>query len=122
MCQFGMQTVGDDGQTGMVAKLIPFITNSRCIASRLDRKCLCGHSHVPLLGGRAAAAAVYPIKFPDAICEGLTEQLSEDAQPEVVVCNMNIAGCSMTRQLDDTTRIYIRVAWLSHAWLQVDCQ
>ena len=43
---------------GLVKKPTGFMTSSKCIAKELDKKCDGGHSHVPLMAGRAAAAQV----------------------------------------------------------------
>ena len=50
---------------GLVKKPSGFMTSSRCVAKELDKRCDGGHSHVPLMAGRAAAAQVYP----DMVCE-----------------------------------------------------
>ena len=62
MCQFGMQsrTAGVGSPLGHVLKPTGFITNSSYIAIELGRRCPQNHDHVLLVGGRAAAAAIYP--------------------------------------------------------------
>ena len=60
-------------------KPIGFLTNSKHIARELSRRCPRDHAHVPLVGGRAAAAAIYPHNLCCAICRGLARQLKEDA-------------------------------------------
>ena len=42
-------------------------------------KCTGDHAHVPLVGGRAAGAQVYPQMLCDAICRGVARQQREDA-------------------------------------------
>ena len=60
-CRFLMTTHIDkkDGEVGLVKKPTGFMTSSHCILRELDRKCTGDHAHVPLMGGRAAGAAIY---------------------------------------------------------------
>ena len=62
MCQFGMTSriggVGSD--EGPVLKPTGFLTNSPQVARELSRRCPRTHAHVPLVGGCAAGAAIYP--------------------------------------------------------------
>ena len=65
MCQFGMQShIGKKGEgepMGPVKKPTGFASNSWAIRRELNRVCKDPtHDHVPLMGGRAAAAAIYP--------------------------------------------------------------
>ena len=62
MCQFGMTSrTGPVGSAlGPVLKPTGFLTNSSHIARELSKPCPKLHEHVPLVGGRAAAAATYP--------------------------------------------------------------
>ena len=60
MCQLGMTS----RQRGVGSALEPvlkptgFLTNSEHIAKELSQRCSKYHDHVPLFGGRAAAAAI----------------------------------------------------------------
>ena len=80
MCQFGMHSriggVGTD--LGLVLKPTGFLTNCKHIARELSRRCPRDHVHVPLVGGRAADAAIYPVGLCRAICQGLASQIEED--------------------------------------------
>ena len=80
MCQFGMQsrTAGIGSILGHVLKPTGFLTNSKHVARELGRRCPKDHTHVPLMGGRAAAAAIYPHNLCCAICRGLAAQLRQD--------------------------------------------
>ena len=80
MCQFGMtsRTGGVGSALGQVLKPTGFLTNSSHIAKELSQRCTRDHEHVPLVGGRAAAAAIYPHKLCCAICRGLASQLRAD--------------------------------------------
>ena len=77
MCQFGMtsRTGGVGGALGQALKPTGFLTNSSHIATYLSQRCIRDHDHVPLVGGRAAAAAIYPHKLCCAICKGLAAQI-----------------------------------------------
>ena len=72
MCQFGMVSrIGDVGsELGPVLKPTGFLTSFPGIARELARTCPRYHVHVPLVGGRAAGAAIYPEKLCMAICRG----------------------------------------------------
>ena len=61
MCRFGMNSRDHDGD-GPVKKPTGFLSNSEFLRNQLSRKCLGGHRHVALLGGRAKACQVYPDK------------------------------------------------------------
>lgn len=78
LCQFGLVT---DGPNGPVAAKKPtrWLTNSPCLADRLDRKCDGAHIHQTLLNGRAKGAQVYPPGLCAAIVEGFKRQLHTDA-------------------------------------------
>jgi hypothetical protein len=77
MCQFGMMSrVGGVGSgLGPVLKPTGFLTNSPYISKELARRCDRSHQHVPLVAGRAAAAAIYPHGLCCAICRGLAAQI-----------------------------------------------
>ena len=61
MCRVGMTSHvrEKDGPRGLVKKITGFITSSRCVAAQLNLQCDGSHTHVHLVGGRAAAAQVY---------------------------------------------------------------
>ena len=69
---------------GLVKKPTGFATNSPCLAAALEKPCSndsgnSWHRHVPLVGGKARAAQVYPPKLVSAILEGFRQQLIADA-------------------------------------------
>ena len=72
MCRFGMETVRDklSGEMGPVKKPTGFMSSSPFIAQELELKCDGSHSHVHLMSGKAAGAAVYPEQPCQAICRG----------------------------------------------------
>ena len=81
MCQFRMMTHIEekDGKMGLVKKPTGFMTSSKCIAQALNVRCIGGHDHVPLVGGRAAGAAIYPKMLCQAIVNGVIKQKIMDA-------------------------------------------
>ena len=78
MCRFGMESTFEDGSPGPVAKPTRFATNSACLRESLNRQCERNHQHAHLLGGRAAAAQVYPPALCEAIIRGYARQVRED--------------------------------------------
>ena len=60
MCRFRMTTHIEtkNGVRGHVKKPTGFLSSSKCVRQELNKKCIGDHSHVPLVGGRAAGAQV----------------------------------------------------------------
>ena len=86
MCAFGMTATGPDGKEGLVRTPTTMMTNSNEVARRIGIKCsnagaeeVNTHSHVQLMGGRAAQAQVYPIRLCRAVCEGVAAQKRVDS-------------------------------------------
>ena len=77
---------------GPVLKPTGFLTNSKCIAKELSQICTRYHEHVPLVGGRSAAAAIYPHKLCAAICKGLAAQIRADEGLRIDTPLMNSNG------------------------------
>ena len=75
MCMMGMTTTGSDGEEAAVRKRTGWLSNSQCILNKLAIKCGGSHKHLPLINGRAAAAAVYPEGVCRSILEGLVDEL-----------------------------------------------
>ena len=94
MCQFGMlsRTAGIGSALGPVLKPTGFLANCKHIARELSNICPRNHEHVPLLSGRAAAAAIYPHNLCCAICKGLAMQLKEDDGCRVDLPMLNTMG------------------------------
>ena len=82
MCRFGMESHIDkkNGESGLVKKPTGFMSSSECIIKELARKCVGGHKHVHLMGGRAAAAQVYPPALCEAILRGTLKQKKTDRE------------------------------------------
>ena len=79
MCMHGMVTHVDKkgGPTGPVKKAAGFLTSGWCIAEEVGKICDGTHEHVPLLGGRARDAAIYPSGLCKAVCRGVKRQKME---------------------------------------------
>ena len=80
MCQFGMVSHVESGsqELGPVLKPTGFLTNCEYIEKELSRRCDTSHKHVQLMGGRAAAVAIYPEGLCEAICRGLAAQKRQE--------------------------------------------
>ena len=78
-CQFGaVNTVGGhwaDGRGDMAPIIKPtrFMSKSVPMLKRLHRVCNGGHVHQPMLGGRAASSACYPLPLLQAILQGMSD-------------------------------------------------
>ena len=92
------------GKQGLVKKATGFMTSSRCMAKELGVTCPGGHEHVPLVGGRAAGAQVYPKELCEAIVRGVVKQKLWDKSNKVSTMGMNKRQLnsftsSLTRQI-----------------------
>lgn len=80
-CVFGMVTPDGRGGMGPAKKPTRWLSNAPKLLNELRVRCGGRHSsHVPLLSGRAAKAAVYPPEMVAAIVRGVQAQLEEDAR------------------------------------------
>ena len=75
---------GINGARGPVKKPTGFMSSSKFIAAKLNRRCPGEHTHVHLMGGRAAAAQEYPPDLCKAIIEGVISRKSTIAKTESV--------------------------------------
>ena len=73
------------GERGLVKKPTGFMSSSRYVIEELDKKCSGDHAHVPLVGGRAAGAQVYPQALCEAICRGVAKQKRMDQSTQTSV-------------------------------------
>ena len=73
-------TQHDDVGPGLIQKPRGFLTNASEIAHILQKRCSGGHRHIPLLGGRARLAQVYPPALCRAILEGLKALMYHDGR------------------------------------------
>ena len=60
-CQYGQWTWTADGKKAPVLKATWWLSSAPEILARLGHKCRGGHRHQALVGGRAVAAAIYPL-------------------------------------------------------------
>ena len=79
MCMFGMNVNGE----GLNRKPTSLLTNSKCIAEEMDRRCDHTHEHVPTLSGLPLKAQVYPKEFCKAILKALKNQILQDDHKQV---------------------------------------
>ena len=77
---------------GLVEKPTGFMTSSQFLLRESDKKCPGGFKHVPLMGGRAAAARVYPDMLCEAICRGVVQQKSHDQSGLVTTGKLSYVG------------------------------
>ena len=93
--------VGKDGHgTGArIMKPTRFMSNSVHMLKRLHRTCQGGHSHQPLLGGRAASAAFYPLPLLKAILQGITD--TEHANDSLVTMSKDEYEVSLVLSVND---------------------
>jgi hypothetical protein len=82
MCRWGMKAIDrreNPPREGFVRKETGWLTNSPVLAKILEGGVdQCTHRHVHLIGGLAAAAAVYPPKLVSAVLQGIKEQMILD--------------------------------------------
>jgi hypothetical protein len=81
LCQFGLRSPSPMGGSGLAKKPTRFLSSCPAILQNLERRCSGGHSHVRLLSGRAAAAAIYPPGLCRAVLRGLGRQMAEEGKP-----------------------------------------
>ena len=79
MCEFEMTQVDGQG-VGRIKKSTGFATNAPELGRALSQTCSRQHRHIPLIGGRAKAAEIYPPRLCKAIIEGLLRQMEEDGK------------------------------------------
>ena len=72
--RYGMQS-SDELGADKVKKPTGFLNNSLMLKDQLSNKCLGGHGHIQLVGGRARASQVYPDKLYRAILRGIRAEL-----------------------------------------------
>ena len=72
-CQYGLTTPAESDPSKQMPALKPtrFMTSSLQMASLLNKRCPRNHTHQQLVGGRAAAAAYYPLGLIRTILQGI---------------------------------------------------
>ena len=98
MCRYGMRV-----RDGLNLKPTRWVTNSWEIAKELQRRCNGGHQHETLMGGKAAAAAVYPPQLCQAVVRGLRRHLRAQGKLSEVKLEEShvIEVMAVRRQLDE---------------------
>lgn len=98
MCRYGMRV-----RDGLNLKPTRWVTNSWEIAKELQRRCNGGHQHETLMGGKAAAAAVYPPQLCQAVVRGLRRHLRAQGKLSEVKLEEShvIEVMAVRRQPDD---------------------
>ena len=103
-CMFGLTTPGPDGP--MLAKKPTRVASSpQPMLDRLSRKCDRSHEHQHLMGGRAAAAAYYPIDLVNNILRGMRDTADSEWVDECKDDKV-LAQSSMTAGLVHDASIY----------------
>ena len=70
-CEYGLTTWGPDGTPMPAKKPTKWMSSSPQMLECLSRRCAGKHVHQPLMGGRAAEAAFYPMDLITAILRGM---------------------------------------------------
>ena len=107
-CPYGLQTK-DGAKVGLARKATGFMTNSICIAQKLDKRCPNPsgnpiHQHIVLDNGRTRAAQIYPEKLCKAICEGLQEQIRKDERGQFLLMNLDNDGTTSSAELQNSAQ------------------
>ena len=74
-CMYGLTAATDDGEILASMKPTGFLSTAWCLIDELSLTCDKQHPHQPLMGGRAAGAAVCPPPLCHAISRGLARQI-----------------------------------------------
>ena len=72
-CEYGLTTWTDAGSFAAAKKPTRWATTSDQMVQRLNKRCSKTHSHQPLLAGRAAQAAFYPLHLITEILRGIRD-------------------------------------------------
>ena len=82
-CMYGLVTHNQHGDWMAAKKPTKFATNSVYMARRLGTRCDRSHKHEPLLGGRAAKAALYPSALIHEILRGMRDTADALEAPDL---------------------------------------
>ena len=87
---------------GLVKKPTGFMTSSQFLLREWHKKCPGDHEHVPLMGGRAAAAQVYLDMLCEAMCREVARQKKHDQSGRVTTGRLSYVGLkSFVRHICD---------------------
>ena len=81
LCQYGLVTPGSDGKPRPAQKPTRFLSSAPELLQLLGQQCTQDHEHQPLMGGRAAAAAIYPPALCRAMLRGIEAQRRREGEP-----------------------------------------
>ena len=98
MCGHGMMSADEHGP-GLVFKPTRMLTNCGPIAEKVAVRCCGGHRHVPLMSGRAQAAARYPDQLCDRIIEGAL--IFEESRREKSLNHVTSSASRLSDELCD---------------------
>ena len=95
-CQYGQTAVTDEGERIPARKATRWMSSAPELLKRLGLRCRGGHWHQHIVGGRAAAAAIYPSQLCKAILRGAEAQRRREGRPlpEQVMRELAILGLS----------------------------
>ena len=95
-CEYGATSANSQGFRVPCKKPTKWATTSSEMVQSLSKRCSKTHEHQHLMGGRAAAAAYYPIGLVTAILRGMRNTADAedkgDVMPSNLVAAMNVAG------------------------------
>ena len=74
LCQYGLETPGQGGRAMPALKPTRFLSSAPELLKLLGMKCPQEHEHQSPMGGRAAAAAIYPPALCRAMLRGIEAQ------------------------------------------------
>ena len=83
-CMYNNLTVDENKEQGLSRKPTRFVSNSAAMLEELSLKCDGKHRHIPLEGGRAGKAAIYPLRLIRAIITGM----ARTREAEQALCAM----------------------------------
>ena len=81
-CAYGLVTPNDEGNPTPALKPTRFMTSSAQMARSLSLRCTKDHVHQPLVSGRCAAAAYYPLGLVRAILQGMRDTTVAERQAQ----------------------------------------
>ena len=81
LCQYGLTTSGTRGGRVPAQKPTRFLSSAPELLRFLGHQCKGDHEHQPLVGGRAAAAAIYPPALCRAMLRGIAAQRRREGEP-----------------------------------------
>ena len=81
-CQYGLKTRSKDGTPMPALKPTKFMTNAMPMAELLQKRCKKDHEHQPLVSGRCAAAAFYPLPLIRTFLKGIRRTKDADVRAQ----------------------------------------